>query len=192
MGDTLRKQYIFIVLIIMINNSIANGIEYSELINKPIINNQNSKTCWFEVGLGSSSFGPLLNRKLNYGVNKNLFSIRYLSAKEFQFNPAGNDYDKPQLKLKELSILYGRQIKSDILVFSISGGIGYLDGIFRGDHIAYDNYKKRVMPRFSIPIESSTRVNITDFFGFGVSFVSNLNNKKNLLCVTLNLYLGKI
>lgn len=192
MANIMRKQFSLIFFIIIINNCIASGIEYSELTNKPIINDQNSKTYWFELGLGSSYFGPLLSRKLNFGVNNNLFSIRYLSAKEFQFDPAGNDYDEPQLKLNELSILYGRQIKSDIFVLSISGGIGYLDGILRGDHIAYNNYKKIVMPRFSIPLEASTRVNITDFFGFGASFVSNLNNKKNLLCVTLNLYLGKI
>ncbi len=147
---------------------------------------------WLNIGLGSSYFGPLLNSSISYKFNNNILTIRYLNANEFQFNPGGSDYDKPKLKLKEFGLLYGKCINYDNISLSFSGGFGFLEGIERGEKIEEGKYEKIELPQFSFPIKSSLKLNITSYVGIGVSFVSNINDQKNLYCGTINLYFGKL
>ncbi|MCF7740566.1 MAG: hypothetical protein K9N00_02110 [Candidatus Marinimicrobia bacterium] len=199
----MKKSIILLFLISSIFGNQRDFLTLNKLKNYEFLNRSkillstdshklDSANYWLNFGLGPSYFGPLLNSSISYKFNNNILTIRYLNANEFQFNPGGSDYDKPKLKFNELGLLYGKCINYDNISLSLSGGFGFLEGIERGEKIEEGKYKKIELPQFSFPITSSLKLNLTSYVGIGVSFVSNINNQKNLYSGIINVYFGKL
>lgn len=148
---------------------------------------------WFNGGIGTCYFGPAFNWGLSYSCNQNIFSARYLKADEFVLGSpgGGKSWDDPQLKMKEVSILYGRSERKGILVLSLSGGLSYIDAVKRGGKISERQFEKVNIQTIGLPLELHVRIELTSFLGIGGSFLGNLNPKKSFAGGTFNLYLGK-
>lgn len=153
---------------------------------------EDQKFCyWISLGIGRSYFGPTLESSVSFAYKKNIFTIRYLKADEFRFNPGGADYDEPPLSFKEISMLFGRDYREKFVVLSLSAGIGYLRGIDRGRLIEYNNYEKINIASLGFSFEIKFRIEITDNIGIGGGWFGNLNSKKILSGGILELSLGK-
>lgn len=153
----------------------------------------NSGSFWFNGGLGTSYFGPAFNWGLSYSYNENIFSVRYIKADEFIWGSpgGGKSWDDPQLKMKEIGILYGRAMKNGILTLSLSGGLSYIDAVTRGAKISEKQYEKVNIQTIGVPLELHVRIELTPFLGIGGSCFGNLNSKRSFAGGSLNFYIGR-
>ena len=109
-----------------------------------------------------------------------------------RFSPGGYEFDEPPLNLKEVGILYGRCFKKDIITLFASGGIGFIEGVDRGEKITEKIFQKVKLSSFGLAIKVAFRIDITRFLGLGISFVSNINTQKNLYSGVFQIYIGKL
>ncbi|MGE5351149.1 MAG: hypothetical protein ACM3P0_03645 [Acidobacteriota bacterium] len=154
---------------------------------------ENKNSFWFNGGVGSSYFGPTFNWGVSYSYGQNIFSARYLKGDEFVWGSpgGGKSWDDPQLKMKEFGLLYGRSVSQGILDISLSGGLSYIDGIYRGGKISEKMYAKVNISTIGVPLELHVRVKITDFLGIGASCFGNVNPDRSFAGGTFNIYLGR-
>ncbi|HEX2867968.1 MAG TPA: hypothetical protein VHO03_13060 [Ignavibacteriales bacterium] len=143
--------------------------------------------------MGTSYFGAAFNWGLSYSYNENVFSARYIKADEFVWGSpgGGQSWDDPQLKMREIGLLYGRSHRNGILHLSLSGGLSYIDAVKRGAKISERQYEKINIQTIGLPLELHVRVEITDFLGIGGSCFGNLNSKRSYAGGSLNLYIGR-
>jgi hypothetical protein len=134
---------------------------------------------WFGMGLGSCYVGLTGYSYFSFVFNENIFTIRYLNADEFRFNPGGDNYDNPQLTIREKGILYGRCYRKEYLLLSISAGVGYISGIDRSKKITEHQFEQVNISTYGIPFEAKFRLNI-GFLGFGGGWFGNINSQKFL------------
>ncbi|MBC8215294.1 MAG: hypothetical protein H8E64_02135 [Candidatus Marinimicrobia bacterium] len=163
--------------------------------NTPLRMNDNrdeNTAYWLNFGLGISYFGPLINSSISYKFGKNLFTLRYIKADELRFSPGGYEFEEPPLSLREIGLLYGRDIGKEKIVVNIGGGIGFFNAIDRGEKIDEIKFEKVKISLLSIPIKAAVKFDITKYFGIGISMISNLNNQKNLYSGVIEIYIGKM
>jgi hypothetical protein len=182
--NRLIKLSVVIYYIFMIIGTLFAGGKISN-------NNEQKSSGWLSFGIGQCYFGPTFNTSFSYSYKKNIFTIRYLKASEFRFDPGGTNYDDPALSLKEIGVLYGRSSRNKQLLFSILAGIGLVNGIDRGKQIEYNKYEKINISTFGIPLEAKFRIELSRYVGIGGSCFGNINTKKTFFGGMLELYLGK-
>jgi hypothetical protein len=144
-----------------------------------------------KLGIGKSFAGPTFGFGLNYGKNKNLFSIRYLKGDEFRFNVEGH-YDSPALEIIEVGILYGRYYRDKNVLISLSGGISIVNGVERGKLISGKEYETIEISTFGLPIEAQFIMSFSNYFGVGVSVFANVNNQKSFVGGMIGIQLGQL
>lgn len=144
---------------------------------------------WFSMGLGNCYFGPTGYYSFSFAYNENIFTIRYLTADEFRFNPGGANYDNPPLNIKEKGILYGRSYRKESLFLSISAGIGIISGIDRGKKIREKIYEPINISIYGIPFEAKFRFDL-GFIGIGGAWFGNINSAKFLTGGMLEISIG--
>ena len=160
-------------------------------------NKPNKKYFWVTLGVGRnpdlypkySTISAAIIPTLQF--NNNIFSLRCLGLIEFIME--GPD---PEQYIKEISLLYGRCFKREIYNLSASVGIGYLDGLERGERLGtpgVESYKYESFPfnTFGLSIDTNTFI-ITPILGFGINLNANINNKRSYWGILLCMQLGHI
>ncbi len=147
---------------------------------------------WISLGVGKSYFGPTLGGSLSYAFKENVFTLRYFKGDELQFNPGGSDYDEPALNFRELGLLYGRLFRKEALVFTLSGGIGFLDGTDRGNEITPKEFENIHISTVGLAFESEFRIELSGYIGVGGSFWGGVNSKKTFTGGMLKIHFGKL
>lgn len=160
--------------------------------NAPVENQNSSYDFWASLGIGSNYFGLTFKSNLSYNYRNNLFTIRYFEAEEFIFSGAEDVFDEPTIYIKEIGFLYGRTMQKDILVLGLAAGIGYVDGVLRGDKIGYREYESIKISDISIPVELNFRFELSKYFGLGGSVFSNFNKEKSIVGGAIELQIGKL
>jgi hypothetical protein len=145
---------------------------------------------WISLGIGKCYLGLTSYYSFSFAYNANILTVRYLRADEVRFNLGGYDFDDPPMSIKEKGILYGRSYRKKYLVLSLSGGIGFIDGIDRGKKIREKEYEKVNISTYGVPFEAKFRIEI-GFIGFGCTWFGNINNYKFLSGGLLEIYFGK-
>jgi hypothetical protein len=136
---------------------------------------------WASLGIRSCHYGLAFSGGFSYAYNENVFTLQYLKADEFRFNVEGN-YDEPALSIREIDFLYGRSLKKEYIVLSLSGGVGVIvKGTDRGKPINYRVYEKISMGTFGIPLMAEFRIEITDNMGIGGSCFGDINPRTTFL-----------
>lgn len=152
-------------------------------------NSSLNSSYWLCLGIGKSYFGPTFNFGFSYSFDGNILAVRYLKGDEFRYNIEGQ-YDDPQLRFKEFGVLYGRLFRKDYVALSVSLGLGFMDGVDRGEQITYRKYEQISISTFSIPMEAKFRSELSNHLGIGVSYFGNLNVKRSLSGGMLDFYVG--
>ena len=147
---------------------------------------------WLGLGIGANHFGPTLYASGSFLYDKHILTVRYLKADEahISFGEA-YDFDDPPLSIREIGILYGRSLRKQNAVLSLSGGIGILDGQSRGKWIAYKEYEKISMAGIGMSFEAEVRFEFMNALGISGSFFGNLNNKKTFTGGMVKISIGK-
>lgn len=133
---------------------------------------------WLGLGIGGNYFGPHLCANLSFTIDEHLFTIKYGKSNEFHFAGVENNYDDPQLEIREYGFLYGRFHRENILLLSLSAGISYIKGINRGKNIQYHDFEKINISTVGIPFEAEAMFEITNYAGIGLLFYGNINKDK--------------
>jgi hypothetical protein len=144
---------------------------------------------WVSAGLGGCYFGATGYASLSFAVDRNIFSVRYIGAGEINFNPGGANYDRPQLNVGEMGILYGRSYRQDFVLMSFSGGVGYISGVDRGKKITEKVYERVEISAIGIPFEAKIRFELA-FVGIGFTWFGNINSQKIVSGGLLEISLG--
>ena len=144
---------------------------------------------FFKLGLGGSYFGPTLELGLCYGKNHNLFTLRYLKGDEFRFNVEGH-YNNPAKKVREFSFLYGRYYKDNNIILSLSGGMGILNGIYRGKNIGGYEHEQMQISTIGMSVVVQFAIFFQNYWGINISAFTNLNKKKILIGGMIGIHLG--
>lgn len=133
---------------------------------------------WADAGVAKSYFGPTFYSNLTVSKNDDLLSLRHMRSRELVI---GSDpvFDYPDLEMYEIGILYGREFRKKAMVFTIEGGIGYINGIDRGRLISGHEYTKEKISHVCIPLESRIRFELCRYFGIGGFIIGNVNAKKS-------------
>ena len=146
---------------------------------------------WLGLGIGANYFGPTFHASISVSRCDNIFTLRYLKAEEFRFNPGGGDYDSPALSMKEIGILYGRSLRKKYLTFSLSAGISTVSGTNRGKHIIYKQYEPQSMATFGVPFEAEFKIELSNSLAIGGAFFGDLNTKKSFTGGMAKISIGK-
>ena len=77
------------------------------------------------------------------------------------------------------------------MLFSLLGGISYINGVDRSKKIKEKEYEKINMSDFSILLEAKFRIETSSYTGIGGTCFGNINTKKTFWGGMLELYLGK-
>jgi hypothetical protein len=144
---------------------------------------------WFGMGLGKCYVDISGHYYLSLIYKENLFTFRYLRAKETSFNIGGGETDSPPLSIEERGFLYGRCYRKEYLLLSISAGIGHISGVERGRKISEKHYEQINISAYGIPFEAKFRLNM-GFLGFGGGWYGNINSQKFLSGGMIELSIG--
>lgn len=184
----------------------------SNLIYVPNSNAQNNKKsdrfAWVNLGVGQYAVSGSTDRSAaaftsyeglaTFGVtfsqqlNNHLFSARILNSWELAiiFEP-----DDPQVSFLDMGVLYGRSLKTDNFMTSVSVGIGMVRFVDRGKLLSTgggfslggNKYEKIVNKGFGIPVSGQFFITRFDNIGFGLYAFANFNKYKSgsgfLLCL---------
>lgn len=141
----------------------------------------NNRICyWAGIGLGGNYFGPNLSLILSYNDNHDLYSFKFSRSSELNFGVEDN-FDKPSLHLNEFSFLYGKTLRQSIVLFSVSAGLSYLDGVNRGTQIKNEEFERIKINTIGIPFETELMLEFSKYAGVGFTFYGNLNKKESYI-----------
>lgn len=132
---------------------------------------------WLGFSVGKNYFGPKFSGNLSYNYYHHLFSLKHSSTSELRFG-VENNFNEPRLELKEWDFLYGYCFRNNILEFSFSTGISFLNGVDRAKKISEHQYEKTSVSTIGLPIELDAIFEITNNFGIGIEYNGNINTHK--------------
>lgn len=171
-------------------------------------NKKSDRFAWVNLGVGQYAVSGSTDRSataftaydglLTFGItfsqqlNNHLFSVRILNSKELNiiFEP-----DDPQVSFLDMGLLYGRCLKTNNLMTSISVGIGMVRFVDRGKLVSTrggfslggNKYEKVVNKGIGIPLSGQIFIAAFDSFGIGLYAFANFNKYKSgsgfLLCL---------
>ena len=147
---------------------------------------------WFDLGIGGSNRG--VTSQVSFSVQKgiHLITIRHIYNTEFNiFGPS------PSETVWDISMLYGRSWKSKSAMVSISGGLGLVGGVRRGDYICSDGwfsskYQKCPFSTIGLPLDVQLIWMPFRFLGLGIQGFANLNSEKSFHGLVANLQIGRL
>ena len=150
-----------------------------------------SSAYWASFCFGTTNFGPTLGGNVNYAFENNIFSIRYLKADEVHFNIGGPfEYDRPELRLIEIGILFAKSYRKEFLTLSAAGGIAFMNATDRGNKIEEKKYEKISISTIGFPFEVKFRFEFGQTIGIGGTWFGNLNGKKSFTGGMLEISIG--
>jgi hypothetical protein len=150
----------------------------------------NNRICyWTGVGFGGNYFGPNLSLILSYNNNHDLYSLKFSRSSEMNFGVEDNLY-KPSLQLNEFSFLYGKTLRQSIVLFSVSVGLSYLDGVNRGNQIQNEEFEEIKINTIGIPFETELMLEFSKYAGVGFNFYGNLNKDQSYVGGMLRIKVG--
>ncbi len=147
---------------------------------------------YLNIGFGKSFVGPTLGIGLSFINGGSLYSVRYLTGEEFQFAAGHPTFDTPNLKFKELALLYGRFINIKKLTISLSGGIGFMHARLRGKQLWGRKHEELKISEIGFAVESQFRIVYGDFWGLGITVFANKNDGKSYIGGMIGVQLGKL
>jgi hypothetical protein len=139
------------------------------------------------VGLGRTFVGPTFYFGASYRSDGHLISFRFIKGDEFQLSFGHPNYESPNENIKESALLYGRYLKKQNGIISVSGGIGYVKAIQRGGES-----NKIEISTFGFALEGRLRYNFSDYWGLGFSLFTNINGQKITTGIAFCVYLGQL
>jgi len=171
--------------LIITSLSASNSFAQDSTANNFEVGNSNA---WIKAGVGNSYFGPTFKTNLSYSFKKSIFTLRYISAKEFHLFGGGD----PPIQVKEIGALYGISFRKYTLVFTLSGGVAYINGILRGNPIDYRKSESIKVSTISIPLEVNFRIEFCKYVGMGGTLFGNINSKQTFGGWAIEFYIGKL
>lgn len=147
---------------------------------------------WLNLGIGGSTHGLTGQISLSVQNGIHLITLRYVSNTEF--NIMG---PTPSESVWDISILYGRSWESRLAMASISGGLGLVGGIRRGDYIRSNGwfsstYQKCPFSTVGFPVDIQLFWLPFRFLGFGIQGFANLNSEESFYGFVLGLQVGRL
>jgi hypothetical protein len=147
---------------------------------------------WLNLGIGGSTHGLAGLISMSVQNDIHLITFRYVSSTEFVIlGPT------PSESVWDISILYGRFWKSRLAMVSISGGLGLVGGIRRGDYIRSDGwfsskYQKCPFSTVGFPVDIQLFWMPSRFLGFSIQGFANLNSEESFYGFVLGLQVGRL
>lgn len=148
---------------------------------------------WVHAGPGWGSMGFSWGVGISGQMGKGLVSIRFVRNEELSFFK-----DSPKESSWDAGVLYGRIKKSRLWFCSLSGGIGVVGGVRRGEYVDAGNdpsfigYERLVFLTVGIPIEGQLVWTPLPFLGIGINAFANLNAEKSFIGALLRIQIGKL
>ena len=148
------------------------------------------KNAWLTIRSGISTFSDDSfyggGISLSYSKRHYLISSRYLYFKRHQYEPLNADESQSNAQLDhnaEFAALFGYILNKRYFKFMASAGLGYTTWTSK-------NHQKD--SGLSLPLEVGLFVSPLPILGFGIQFVSNLNQTHNLNGILISVELGKL
>ena len=166
------------------------------LYARDISNSSKEQYGWVNIGFGVNPFEQYAAvMSISYQRGIGLFSIRgiYIEEGFDLFGPT------PVESVWDLGVLLGISLKSKYFMASLSGGIGAVGGILRGEFIGrsgflfqHDKYEEIHFTTVGVPIEAQLFFTPLFFLGFGIYGAVNINPEKIFAEWLLCLQSGKL
>jgi hypothetical protein len=87
-------------------------------------------------------------------------------------------------------VLYGRYYKDNNIILSLSGGVGIINGIYRGKNIGGYEHEQIQISTIGISLVAQYAIFFKNHLGINVSAFTNINSKKILVGGMLGIHLG--
>ncbi len=125
--------------------------------------------------LGSGGAAEL---NVSYKYNKNLFSARYTGITGLELFSNFSEH------VSDFALLYGRTVEKNRFVFSLSGGLSYVNGVKKGFVIPNKNlfaadYEQISYTAIGFPIESKCVFYPKKHIGIGAEYFADINSENS-------------
>jgi hypothetical protein len=136
---------------------------------------------YLNLGIGAGSFQGLggISIGAEYGIiNKNfLLSMHIFRIQEIQL------FVSPNENMNDFALLFGRINEQEGFHISVSAGISYIYGVFRGNSIPSSggflssNHAEKIIETIGLPLQIDLFVGATHNLGLNIIIFGNINQK---------------
>jgi hypothetical protein len=142
---------------------------------------------WLNYGGGVSPPDWLaVGASFTYEIDEgSIASIRYAHSEEFNIISISET-------VWDVGVLYGFKTKGDDVLASLSGGIGIVGGVHKGEHISFWEDEEVTFRTAGIALEGQLFWRPLSFLGIGIYVAANLNKERSYAAALVALQLGTL
>jgi len=172
---------------------LVNLITLTDTLNAQVDDTDKTRM-WVSIGLGKYGGDAAYKLSVSQSWKNHLLACRIIKSEEIRFNVEGH-YDKPQRNAKGVAIMYGRFYRrhsgKQAGQLSLTAGVSYVNGIYRGNQLQYDYFEEKKISTISFALEGNFRLEFGKYFGIGFAAFSDMNRQKSYFGGAIELQLGK-